>query len=374
MSVGVVCQPFSMSSDRCHLYPASTFDSASSIAPGCDDNINKVYADGWTSPYNVSQYLQHSTVIQRHLALSTTDEFLISIDLCYLQGASTSEPTASPFLAHYSANQYIRTPSLPLPGHPVTFRPSFEPSPANSSYFTPSSTTGQQSDGIQSTASYAPDVSDTRSSSLTPQNQELSNYSWNFNNEPSRVKSPKDIGGVYPVESPKTGASNPQYNPFDPLYEIPIPSGPQPVKPIPSQPLPSSTKPPSFSKKRPNPDGRPDSPADGIMPSPKKPKNESFIKLIESSPGLSSAALGLEDSLLLKWRDEETLSWKMVAAKFQHELGRTYNVPALQMRLKRLRERLRAWVEVDVTALRLAHEYWEKKRWDIVADKVRHRS
>ena len=107
------------------------------------------------------------------------------------------------------------------------------------------------------------------------------------------------------------------------------------------------------------------------MPSPKRSKaNNSITGLIESSPGLSSAALGLEDSLLLKWRDEELLSWKMVAAKFQHELGRTYNVPALQMRLKRLRERLRAWVEVDVTALRLAHEYWEKKRWEIIADKV----
>lgn len=369
MSVGVVCQPFSMSSDRCHLYPASTFDSASSIAPGCDDNVNKVYTDGWNSPYNVSQYLQHSTVFQRYLALSTTDEFLLSIDLCYLQGASNSESTASPFLAQYPANQYIRTASLPIPGPPVTFRHSFEPSPASSTYYTSSSTTGQQSDGIPSTASYAPDVSDTRSSSVTAENQDLSNYSWNLNNELSRVKSPKNIGGMYPIESPKTSASNPQYNPFDPLYEIPIPSGPQPVKPIPSQPLPSST-----NKKRPNPDGPPDSPADGITPSPKRSKTQSCIGLIESSPGLSSAALGLEDSLLLKWRDEETLSWKMVAAKFQHELGRTYNVPALQMRLKRLRERLRAWVEVDVTALRLAHEYWEKKRWEIIADKVRHRS
>ena len=218
-------------------------------------------------------------------------------------------------------------------------------------------------------------MSDTRSSSVTADNPELHNYSpWNLSGELSRGKSPRDMGG-YPIGSPKSSATNPPYNPFDPFNEIQIPSGPQPVKPIPSQPLPNSTKPPSFSKKRPHPDGAPDSPADSLMPSLKRPKGrESITGLIESSPGLSSAALGLEDSLLLKWRDEELLSWKMVAAKFQHELGRTYNVPALQMRLKRLRERLRAWVEVDVTALRLAHEYWEKKRWEIVADKVRYRS
>jgi hypothetical protein len=77
-----------------------------------------------------------------------------------------------------------------------------------------------------------------------------------------------------------------------------------------------------------------------------------------------------EDKLLLKLKDEESMPWKDIAARFQVELGKTYQIPALQMRLKRLRERLRVWNETDVKALHMAHEFWTQSKFDIIAQKV----
>lgn len=82
------------------------------------------------------------------------------------------------------------------------------------------------------------------------------------------------------------------------------------------------------------------------------------------------AELSEEDQLLLKLKHEENLPWKDIAKEFETRLGRTYQVPALQMRHKRLRERLRTWTEDDVSALEAAYEYWEKSKFEIVAQKV----
>lgn len=59
--------------------------------------------------------------------------------------------------------------------------------------------------------------------------------------------------------------------------------------------------------------------------------------------------LNEEEQLLLKLKEEENLPWKDIATRFQTELGKSYQVPALQMRFKRLRERMRTWTETDVS-------------------------
>ena len=58
--------------------------------------------------------------------------------------------------------------------------------------------------------------------------------------------------------------------------------------------------------------------------------------------------LNEEEQLLLKLKEEENLPWKDIATRFQTDLGKSYQVPALQMRFKRLRERMRSWTETDV--------------------------
>ncbi|CAO1605564.1 hypothetical protein XANCAGTX0491_009075 [Xanthoria calcicola] len=57
--------------------------------------------------------------------------------------------------------------------------------------------------------------------------------------------------------------------------------------------------------------------------------------------------LNEEEQLLLKLKEEENLPWKDIAVRFQTDLGKSYQVPALQMRFKRLRERMRTWTETD---------------------------
>ena len=99
--------------------------------------------------------------------------------------------------------------------------------------------------------------------------------------------------------------------------------------------------------------------------------------------------LNEEEQLLLKLKEEENLPWKDIATRFQTDLGKSYQVPALQMRFKRLRERMRTWTDTDVRAflifplllvnklilrqiqaLEQAYEYWEKFQFDIIAAKV----
>ncbi|KAL5113237.1 hypothetical protein ACEQ8H_008891 [Pleosporales sp. CAS-2024a] len=80
--------------------------------------------------------------------------------------------------------------------------------------------------------------------------------------------------------------------------------------------------------------------------------------------------LSEEDKFLLQLKEEESMPWKDIAARFQTDLGKSYQIPALQMRLKRLRERMRVWTETDVRALRMAHEYWHQNKFDIIAQKM----
>ena len=77
-----------------------------------------------------------------------------------------------------------------------------------------------------------------------------------------------------------------------------------------------------------------------------------------------------EDDLLLRLKDEENLTWKEIATRFQTDMNKTFQIPALQMRLKRLRERMQVWTDRDVQALKMAHEYWVNQRFEIIAAKV----
>jgi hypothetical protein len=70
-----------------------------------------------------------------------------------------------------------------------------------------------------------------------------------------------------------------------------------------------------------------------------------------NAPAVVSIDLNQEERLLLHLKDDENLAWKEIAARFSAQLGKTSQVPALQMRYKRLREKMRAWTDVDVRLL-----------------------
>ena len=83
-----------------------------------------------------------------------------------------------------------------------------------------------------------------------------------------------------------------------------------------------------------------------------------------------SADLSEDDRFLVQLKEDESLPWKDIATRFQSDKGKNFQVAALQMRYKRLREKFRVWEEQDMSALRLAHEYWEKYKWEIISAKV----
>lgn len=55
-----------------------------------------------------------------------------------------------------------------------------------------------------------------------------------------------------------------------------------------------------------------------------------------------------DDNLLLKLKDEEGLPWKAIAQKFRDMNRGEFRVPTLQMRYKRLKEKMRIWAVEDV--------------------------
>ncbi|KAI9892571.1 MAG: hypothetical protein M1814_001260 [Vezdaea aestivalis] len=89
-----------------------------------------------------------------------------------------------------------------------------------------------------------------------------------------------------------------------------------------------------------------------------------------TTPLPPSVELNAEERLLLKLKDEESLAWKEIAARFSSELNKPSQVPALQMRYKRLREKMRVWTDKDINALMEAREYWEKQKWEIISNRM----
>ncbi|KAF3923856.1 hypothetical protein ABW21_db0206371 [Orbilia brochopaga] len=58
--------------------------------------------------------------------------------------------------------------------------------------------------------------------------------------------------------------------------------------------------------------------------------------------------LSEDDRFLIKLKDEEQLPWKEIVVRFKEDGRGTHRVPALQMRLKRIKERIRQWTPEDV--------------------------
>ena len=103
--------------------------------------------------------------------------------------------------------------------------------------------------------------------------------------------------------------------------------------------------------------------------------SSSITKRRRRTASVVSADLNDDDRFLVQVKEEENLPWKDIATRFHTDRGKTFQVAALQMRYKRLREKFRVWEDEDVQALKLAHEYWEKYKWEIIGAKVsNHRS
>lgn len=85
---------------------------------------------------------------------------------------------------------------------------------------------------------------------------------------------------------------------------------------------------------------------------------------------VASADLSEDDRYLVQLKEDEGLPWKDIATRFGTDRGKNFQVAALQMRYKRLREKFRVWEDQDVNALKASHDYWEKYKWEIISAKV----
>ncbi|KAI9671343.1 MAG: hypothetical protein M1831_004252 [Alyxoria varia] len=109
----------------------------------------------------------------------------------------------------------------------------------------------------------------------------------------------------------------------------------------------------------------------GASPPPNKRRREGS-EPPSSYPNPKNATLDQENELLLSLRDEHGLPWKEITRRFQIILGRQYQTPALQMRYTRIKQRQTPpWTEQDTAALRMAQEFYVKKRYEIIAEKMR---
>ncbi|KAL0634748.1 hypothetical protein Q9L58_006344 [Maublancomyces gigas] len=77
-----------------------------------------------------------------------------------------------------------------------------------------------------------------------------------------------------------------------------------------------------------------------------------------------------DDNLLFKLKDEEGLPWKAIAQKFRDMNRGEFRVPTLQMRYKRLKEKMRVWDVEDIQLLKEAKDYLEKQKWELISQKM----
>jgi hypothetical protein len=183
------------------------------------------------------------------------------------------------------------------------------------------------------------------------------------------------------VSSPKQGFSNKTtwYDPSGRVRSFTAPA-PQSMPPTPqtaalpptlaSQPVPIAPH-PSSAPLRHGKRLRTDDHSEAGRSPRRRRSNSTTQNMPFAAATRAQTELSEEDQLLLKLKHEENLPWKDIAREFETRLGRTYQVPALQMRHKRLRERLRTWTEDDVSALEAAYDYWEKSKFEIIAQRVR---
>ncbi|KAI5842376.1 hypothetical protein BZA05DRAFT_344365 [Tricharina praecox] len=77
-----------------------------------------------------------------------------------------------------------------------------------------------------------------------------------------------------------------------------------------------------------------------------------------------------DDNLLLKLKDEEGLPWKAIAQRFRDLSRGEFRVPTLQMRYKRLKEKMRVWEVEDIQYLKEAKEHIEKQKWELISQRM----
>ncbi|CAD6445433.1 1d31a824-5929-44b4-9706-879e0a161818 [Sclerotinia trifoliorum] len=103
-----------------------------------------------------------------------------------------------------------------------------------------------------------------------------------------------------------------------------------------------------------------------VAPLPTRRKRKSSPTQLDEEI-IYSVPINHEEQVLMQLSDVDGLPWKEIAKEFNARTGKSMKVPALQMRKKRLCERLRIWTNCEERALTLAWEDYDRAKWEEIA-------
>lgn len=106
------------------------------------------------------------------------------------------------------------------------------------------------------------------------------------------------------------------------------------------------------------------------VPSPASLRRRQSRRGKEKPTNLSSHDRMTEEEKYLLHLYNENLTWKDITKCFETRLGKTYRVPALQMRLTRLRKRFRVRTKEDADASRPTYKHRASWKFDIISSEV----
>jgi hypothetical protein len=88
-------------------------------------------------------------------------------------------------------------------------------------------------------------------------------------------------------------------------------------------------------------------PPETMRPLPRRRKRKP-IRSFSDREAVLSGEMTAEEQILMQLTEQKNLPWKEVAIRFKEQTGKLMKIPALQMKKKRLVERLRVWTPSEV--------------------------
>ncbi|KAF3384239.1 hypothetical protein DPV78_012912 [Talaromyces pinophilus] len=105
-----------------------------------------------------------------------------------------------------------------------------------------------------------------------------------------------------------------------------------------------------------------------IQPQPKtnKPRRQATQHQIKRKPVIHKE----EENSFIQSLRAQNVPWKEISKLFFQRFGKSLSNASLQMRMLRRRKRASAWRDSDIKLLHEAYDYWERKKFALIATKL----
>ncbi|GAM37248.1 hypothetical protein TCE0_023r07015 [Talaromyces pinophilus] len=105
-----------------------------------------------------------------------------------------------------------------------------------------------------------------------------------------------------------------------------------------------------------------------MQPQPKtnKPRRQATQHQIKRKPVIHKE----EENSFIQSLRTQNVPWKEISKLFFQRFGKSLSNASLQMRMLRRRKRASAWRDSDIKLLHEAYDYWERKKFALIATKL----